>query len=87
MTKIINFADRKASRNQDLYVEMLNDPARIARVKAKRQAELEKARKEEEAKEIEKYRRQKTDEFILKVAMAMCFCVTLISVLAALHVI
>ena len=87
MTRIINFSDRKASRNQDLYVEMLNDPARIARVKAKREAEMEKARKEAEAKEIEKYRRQRMDEFVIKVAMALCFCVTLISVLAALHVI
>ena len=87
MTKIINFSDRKASRNQDLYVEMLNDPARMARVKAKREAEMEKARKEAEAKEIEKYRRQRMDEFILKVAMALCFCVTIISVLAALRVI
>lgn len=87
MTRIINFADRKASRNQDLYVEMLNDPARIARVKAKREAELEKARQEAEAKEIEKYRRQRMDEFVIKVAMALCFCVTIISVLAALRVI
>ena len=87
MTRIINFADRKASRNQDLYVEMLNDSARIARVKAKREAELEKARKEAEAKEIEKYRKQRMDEFVLKVAMALCFCVTIISVLAALRII
>ena len=87
MTRIINFSDRKASRNQDLYVEMLNDPARTARVKAKREAEMEKARKEAEAKEIEKYRRQRMDEFVIKVAMALCFCVTIISVLAALRVI
>ena len=88
MKNVISFPGARSKKDMDWFINnVLNDPARLERVKAKRQAELEKARKEEEAKEIEKYRKQKMDEFVLKVAMAMCFCVTLISVLAALRVI
>ena len=88
MRNVISFPGARAKKDMDWFVNnVLNDPARLERIKAKREEELEKARKEAEAKEIEKYRRQRMDEFVIKVAMALCFCVTIVSVLAALRVI
>lgn len=88
MKKVISFPGAKSRKDTEWFINnVLNDPARLERIKAKREAEMEKARKEEETKKIEKYRQRRIDEFVVKVAMAMCFCVTIISVLTALRVI
>ena len=88
MRNVISFPGAKSKKDMDWFVNnVLNDPARLERIKAKRDAELKKAQERIELERREKERAEKMDEFVIKVAMALCFCVTIISVLAALRVI
>lgn len=85
MSKIFDFGRIKAGRDMDLYVNMLNEPKIEKEIQKRRDARRERDRIASDAKARERTLTEDLDRFVVKVAMAICFCVTIISVVYALR--
>ena len=85
MSKIFDFGRIKAGRDMDLYVNMLNEPKIEKEIQKRRDARRERDRIASDAKARERTLTEDLDRFVVKVAMAICFCATIISVVYALR--
>ena len=85
MSKMFDFGRIKAGRDMDLYVNMLNEPKIEKEIQKRRDARRERDRIASDAKARERTLTEDLDRFVVKVAMAICFCVTIISVVYALR--
>lgn len=84
MSKVFDFGRIKAGRDIDLYVNMLNEPKIEREIQKRRDERRERDRIAFENKARELTLTEDLDRFVVKVAMALCFCVTIISVVYAL---
>lgn len=84
MAEIISIRKMRKYRDPDVFInQVLNDPARLARVKAKQVEAWEKAKKEAEDQERRLEQAEAFQTFTLKLAVAFCFSVTVIAALVA----
>ena len=85
MNSVISIKQAMKSRDPETLVnEILNDPARLARLKEKREQATEKAKREAEEQERRKAENEKFQSFTLKLAIGYSFLITVIAVAVAL---
>ena len=85
MNGILNLSRYRALRDQDLYVDMLNDKARLERLKAKRREAIEREEKEREAEEQERKRKERVKDYMLALTTGLCILAVVFTALGMLH--
>lgn len=84
MGQIISIRKMRQNNDPDVFInQVLNDPARLARVKAKQIEAREKAKREAEEKERKLKQAEEFQTFTLKLSVGFCFFVTVIAALVA----
>ena len=88
MARIYSIAQARKNveyRSPEYFVnQVLNDPARLARVKAKREAEIRKAKEKEAQKAKAAAEEKRLNAWAVKVSFGMMLFITLASTLVAL---
>ena len=85
MAEIYSIKRMRQSRDPDVFInEVLNDPARIERLREKREKRLEDERKELERQEREKAQQEEFNSFVLKLAVGFSFLMTIVATYVAL---
>lgn len=87
MADIISIRKLRKANDPDVFINcVLNDPARLARVKAKQAEAREQAKRKEEEEKIRAEANEAFQSFTLKLALAYSVVVTIAAVLVALLV-
>lgn len=85
MAEIISIRKLRQNNDPDVFInQVLNDPARLARVKAKQIEAKKQAQREAEEKERKAKQAEEFQTFTLKLSVGFCFCVTVFAALVAL---
>lgn len=85
MDNIISIKRMRQARDPDVFInEVLNDPARLERLRQNRERMAEQARKEAERKAEEAKRKEEFNFFLAKTSIALAFIATVGGTLVAL---
>lgn len=85
MDNIISIKRMRQNRDPDVFInEVLNDPARLARLRQNRERMAEQARKEAERKAQEAKQKEEFHFFLAKASIALAFIATVGGTLVAL---
>jgi hypothetical protein len=85
MDNIISIKRMRQNRDPDVFInEVLNDPARLARLRQNRERMAEQARKEAERKAEEAKQKEEFNSFVLKFAIGFSFFVAAAATYVAL---
>ena len=85
MNNVISIKKKMMSRDPETLVnEILNDPARLARLKEKREKAKEQAKREAEEQARRQAENEKFQTFTLKLALGYSFLITVVAVAVAL---
>lgn len=85
MAEIVSIKRMRQNRDPDVFInEVLNDPARLARLRQNRERMAEQARKEAERKAEEAKRKEEFNFFLAKASIALAFIATVGGTLVAL---
>lgn len=85
MAEFISIRKMREIRDPELFVRcVVNDPARLSRLDAKRKERLEQARKEAERKAEEAKQKEEFNSFVLKFAIGFSFFVAAAATYVAL---
>lgn len=85
MAEIVSIKRMRENRDPDVFInEVLNDPARIERLREKREKRLEEERLERERLEREARQKEEFTSFCLKLALGFSFVVTIMATYVAL---
>lgn len=85
MAEFISIRKMREIRDPELFVRcVVNDPARLSRLDAKRKERLEQAKREAEKQEQEKKAQKEFNSFVLKFAIGFSFFVAAAATYVAL---
>lgn len=85
MDNIISIKRMRQNRDPDIFInEVLNDPARLERLRQNREQMAEQARKEAERKAEEAKRKEEFNTFVLRFAVGFSFVVAAAATYVAL---
>lgn len=85
MAEIVSIKRMRQNRDPDVFInEVLNDPARLARLRQNRERMAEQARKEAERKAEEAKQKEEFNAFVLKFAIGFSFFVAAAATYVAL---
>lgn len=85
MAEFISIRKMREIRDPELFVRcVVNDPARLSRLDAKRKERLEQAKREAEKQEQEKKAQEEFHAFVLKFAVGFSFFVAAAATYVAL---
>lgn len=85
MAEIISIRKMRQNSDPDVFInQVLNDPARLARVRAKQLEMREKARQEQEQQEKEAKEKEEFYSFLFKFSVGIAFFATVVATLVAL---
>lgn len=85
MNNVISIKRMREIRDPDVFInEVLNDPARLERLRQNRERMAEQARKEAERKAEEAKRKEEFNFFLAKASIALAFIATVGGTLVAL---
>lgn len=85
MDNIISIKKMRQNRDPDVFInEVLNDPARLARLRQNRERMAEEARKEAERKAEEAKQKEEFNSFVLRFAVGFSFFVAAAATYVAL---
>ena len=85
MAEIVSIKRMRQNRDPDVFInEVLNDPARLERLRQNREQMAEETRKEAERKAEEAKRKEEFNSFVLKFAVGFSFFVAAAATYVAL---
>lgn len=85
MDNIISIKRMRQNRDPDIFInEVLNDPARLERLRQNREKMAEQARKEAERKAEEARKKEAFNSFVLRFAVGLSFVVAAAATYVAL---
>ena len=85
MAEIVSIKRMRQNRDPDVFInEVLNDPARLARLRQNRERMAEQARKEAERKAEEAKQKEEFNSFVLKFTVGFSFFVAAAATYVAL---
>lgn len=85
MAQIISIKKMRQNNDPDVFInQVLNDPARLARVKARQVEAREKAKREAEEAERKAKAHEEFQTFTLKLSVAFAACMTVLATIVAL---